>query len=271
MTDAERLAGWVDVWWQAIEDVTALLDDVPPGLWRLPTDLPGWTVRDVVAHLAHLEAVLAGAPEETIEFEPPAHVTGLMDYYTEQGVVARREHTAAQLLTELRTSATARYGQLLEDPPTNGADHPPHIFGGVPWDWNTLLRNRPLDVWMHEQDIRRAIDRPGGQDSPAARHTVEYLAASLPMVLAKRVAAPVGTTVVLRIAGHAPIGVAVNAQGRGVRLLEVPADPTARIVTDPESFIRLAGGRTPPPPEAVALSGDLDLAERIIAHSAVTP
>ena len=65
MTDRDLLAGYVAVWWQAVADQLALLDDLGPDDWATPTDLPGWTVHDVVAHTAHLEAVLAGAPEET--------------------------------------------------------------------------------------------------------------------------------------------------------------------------------------------------------------
>ena len=77
----------------------------------------------------------------------------------------------------------------MAEPPTDPWGQPPVTFGGIPWDWRTLLRNRPLDVWMHEQDIRRAIGRPGGMDSAAAKHTADYLADSLPLVVAKRVAA----------------------------------------------------------------------------------
>ena len=33
MSDRERLAGYVEVWWQAVEDFTALLEDTPAALW----------------------------------------------------------------------------------------------------------------------------------------------------------------------------------------------------------------------------------------------
>src|SRR6476646_9862188 len=89
MSDRERLQGYVDVWWQAVDDFTRLLEHLTPEQWSAPTDLPGWDVRACAAHTAHLEAVLAGAPEETVEVEPGAHVRGLMGLYTEQGIVAR--------------------------------------------------------------------------------------------------------------------------------------------------------------------------------------
>lgn len=271
MSDSERLAGYVDIWWQAVEDLLALLEGVPADQWSTPTDLPGWDVHDVVAHTAHLEAILAGAPEETVEFDPPPHVKGLMGYYTEQGVVARRDRTPDQLVAEIRESTAARLTELRENPPTDASARPERIFGGVRWDWDRLLRNRPLDVWMHEQDIRRALGRPGNLDSPAARHTTGYLAESLPVVVARRAGAPAGTTVVLRVAGSRPVAVAVGDDGRGRLLAEAPETPTVRLSTDRETFLLLAGGRRAPEPGAVAIEGDPELAGRLLDAMAVTP
>ena len=135
----------------------------------------------------------------------------------------------------------------------------------------TLLRNRPLDVWMHEQDIRRAVDRPGGMDSPAARHTAEYLAEGLGYVLAKRVGAGPGTTALLELDGSAPFAFEVNDAGRGVRLDASPASPSVTLRMEREAFIRLAGGRCEPEPGTVVVDGDRDLAGRILDAMATTP
>lgn len=271
VNDRDVLAGYVDVWWQAINDFTTLLEELPPEAWSQPTDLAGWDVRAVASHVAHLEGILAGAPEETADVGEPPHVTGLMGLYTEIGVVNRREATPDALINEIRSAATARHTALLADPPTDPAGRPEPIFGGVPWDWRTLLRNRPLDVWMHEQDVRRAVGRPGGMDSPAAVHTAEYLAESLGYVLAKRVGAPAGTTVVLDLEGSAPFAFAVNDAGRGERLAEVPAEPSVTLRMEREAFIRLAGGRCEPAPGTVSVAGDDALGARIVDAMATTP
>jgi len=271
MSDQERLAGYVEVWWQAINDFTELLEKLSPEQWSTPTDLDGWDVHAVAAHIAHLEAILAGAPEETVEVGEPAHVTSLMGLYTEQGVVARADRTPDELINEIREAATARHTALLADPPTDGSAKPEQIFGGIGWDWNTLLRNRPLDVWMHEQDVRRAVGRPGGLDSPAAIHTADYLAESLGLVIAKRVGAEPGTTVVLEMEGHEPVAFAVNEQRRGERLPEPPAEPTVRLTTDRETFTVLAGGRRTPEPGAVVVTGDTHLGQQVLDTLAVTP
>jgi uncharacterized protein (TIGR03083 family) len=271
MTDQERLAGYLDVWWRAVGDFTTLLEEIPAEQWSTPTDLAGWDVHAVAAHIAHLESILAGAPEETVEVGEPAHVTGLMGVYTEQGVVARRERSPDELLTEIRSAATARHTALLADPPTDGSARPEPMFGGIGWDWERLLRNRPLDVWMHEQDVRRAVGRPGGLDSPAARHTAEYLTESLGLVLARRVGAPPGTTAVLAVAGSAPVAFTVTERQRGERLPDLPTEPTVGLAMDRETFIVLAGGRRTPEPSRIAVTGDAALARRILDALAVTP
>jgi uncharacterized protein (TIGR03083 family) len=267
--DRQRLSGYVDVWWGSVRSFTDLLDDLADDDWRRPTDLPGWDVHACAAHTAHLEAVLAGEPEEASSETPADGASSLISMYTEQGVVARQDRTPAELVEEIRRAATTRYARLLSDPPTDGRAKPTPIFSGVGWDWQTLLRNRPLDVWMHEQDVRRAVDRPGGLDSPAAVHVVDYLTESLGYVLAKRAGAPAGTSLVLRVDGHEPVAFAVDESGRGRRLDDVPTAPTVGLAMDRESFIVAAGGRREP--AHVVVTGDGELAQRVLDRLAVTP
>jgi uncharacterized protein (TIGR03083 family) len=271
MSDAERLAAYVAVWWQAINDFTDLLEALPEDAWSTPTDLAGWDVRAVASHVAHLEAILAGGPEETAEVGEAAHLTGPMALYTEIGVVTRRSTPPDQIINEIREAATARHTALLADPPTDASARPERIFAGIPWSWEVLLRNRPLDVWMHEQDVRRAVGRPGGMDSPAAQHTADYLAEAFGFVLAKKAAAPAGTTAVLEVDGSPSLAFAVNEQGRGERLAEAPDQPTVRLSMDRETFIVRAGGRRAATPGSVRIEGDQALGERLVDVMATTP
>lgn len=271
MTDRERLLGYVETWWQAVTDFTDLLDSLSPEEWALPTDLPGWDVKAVASHTAHLESVLAGAPEETADIGSPPHVTSLMGMYTEIGVVNRRDTPPAAIVEEIRSAAKARYAALLADPPSDGSARPEVIFGGVPWDWNTLLRNRPLDVWMHEQDIRRAVGRPGGMDTPAAKHVADYLSEGFGYVVGKKVAPPAGTTAVLAVEGSPVQAVVVGDDGRGRALPEPPESPTVALAMDRASFVVLAGGRRRVAPDAVTITGDVELGRRIVERLATTP
>jgi uncharacterized protein (TIGR03083 family) len=268
--DRDELAGYVEIWWQAVNDFLDLLEEVPEDEWATPTDLAGWDVKACAAHTAHLEGILAGNPEESAEVGEPAHVTGLMGLYTEIGVVNRRDASPDAIINEIRESVTRRHTNLLADPPTDGDAKPQPIFGGVPWPWRTLLRNRPLDIWMHEQDVRRAVGRPGNLDSVPARHTAEYLAESLGFVLGKKVGAQTGTSLVLDMAGSAPFAFEIDDNGRGQRVA-VPDEPTVTLHMDRESFIRLAGGRCAAEPGRVTVDGDQELGERVLASLATTP
>lgn len=271
MSDAEELAGYVAVWKRAVEDFVRLMEDVPSADWSRETDLPGWSVHDQVAHIAHLEALLAGAPHDEVEVGEPGHVRNQMGIFTEQGVVARRERSAADLLDEIRSSVAARHQSLLDNPPTDASEPAPGLFGAIGWNQRTLLRNRPLDVWMHEQDVRRAVGREGNLDSPAGKHVVNYLLEGLGIVVAKRAGAPAGTSVVLDIDDHGTVAVEVGGDGRATFVDPAPAAPTVRLAMPFESYVLLTGGRREPSRVEVSVAGDRAVADAVLSALAVTP
>lgn len=269
MTDLQQ---YVDTWWTSVGDLVELASSLDDSDWAQPTDLLGWDVRAVLSHVAHLEGVLGGAPHEHADVpEDLPHVTGLMGQFTEIGVITRRDAEPVEIVDEIRRYAAARHDALIAEPPTDPDALAPGIFGAIGWPIRTLLRNRPLDVWMHEQDVRRAVGRPGNLDTPGARHSAGYLLESIGFVLGKRVKAAPGTTLVAYVEGHAPTAVAVDDSGRGVSLPEVPSDPTLALRMDRETFILLAGGRRPSAAADVTIEGDRDLATRFLTALAVTP
>ena len=168
----------------------------------------------------------------------------MMGQFTEQGVVARRDATPDDLINEIRAAATARHTALLADPPTDPDAPAPGLFGAIGWSTLTLLRNRPLDLWMHEQDVRRAVGLPGGLGADAAAHSTDYLSESLGYVLAKRVGADPGTTVVLEVEGHAPVAATVTEEGRGPAARRGPRRADGRAAHRPR-VLRPAGRRPP--------------------------
>jgi uncharacterized protein (TIGR03083 family) len=226
----------------------------------------------VVSHTAHLEAVLAGAPEETVPVpQGLGHVTSLMDFYTEQGVIARRDHTREQLLEELATATGQRISETRANPPEDASARAPKTPGDVGWSWQTLLANRPLDVWMHEQDIRRATDRPGHLDSVAARHVVGVFGSGLGYVWGKKVGAAIGETAAVEVTDLGKrFEVTVGGDGRGTRAA-ADAVPDTTLRLDTETFVVLSGGRRDPDSQQVEISGDHDLGERLRHALAVTP
>lgn len=271
MTDPSRLGELVETWRSAIAEFVALARDLPADQWDLPTDLDGWSVKDNVAHTAHLEGVLAGAPEETVEVAEAPHIKDLSGLYTEQGVLARKDRDVPALADEIEQAAAIRYAELLGDPPTDGAAAPPRTPAGIPWSTQTLLSNRPLDVWMHEQDIRRATDRPGGYDTPAAQHTLASFGRALPMVLGKRVAPAAGTSVRLDLAGTGHSWSAVIGEDGRAAAVAPLEDPTVLITLAPEDFVVLAGGRRTLEATSPVFEGDAELGQAVLSSFGVTP
>lgn len=264
-----ELNAYVDIWWSGITDFTHLLEELPRAAWSEPTDLPGWTVRDVAAHTAHLEHLLAGGRHDDIKVVDAPHARGFMGEFTEQGVMARLGRSKDELINEIRESATATHTAILADGVPEGTTPAREPFGSIGWTSRTLWRNRPLDLWMHEQDVRRAAGLPGNLDSPGAIHSVDYLSDSLGLVLAKRVGAPTGTVLRLEVAGHAPRAFTVNDAGRGEELPELPDSADVTLSFDRESFARVAGGRGEG--SEVAVAGDEALGAKILESMVVTP
>jgi uncharacterized protein (TIGR03083 family) len=258
----------VDLWWTAVGDFTTYVRGLGEAHWREPTDLDGWDVAAVVAHVAHLESVVAGHPHEQVDIGTPAHVKSLMGSFTEEGVVARRGRTRDELLSEIAVTTTERRDELLADLPDPEVPAP-GVFGMLGWDNRTLLSNRPFDIWMHEQDLRRATGGSARLDGPVAEHVIAVLQRSLGYVVGKRTDAAPGDSVRLVVDGCAPVTVLVGDDGRAARA-EV-ADPTATITLDREAFIVLAGGRRTPEQVAASVAGDEALARQVLAQLAVTP
>ena len=271
-SDGQRLAGYVEVWWQAVDDFTQLLEELSADDWERPTDLPGWDVHDVAAHTAHLEAILAGSPEETVDVGKPAHVTGLMGLYTEQGVVARKDRTPDELITEIREAATGPSHRAAGRPADRRPATPPRCLR-----WRRLGLGAPCCATVRSTcgcTSRTCAARSAAPAGSTARRprtswtTCRRASATCWRRRSARRPAPPCCSLVAR---HAPVAYAVDEAGRGVRLPEAPESPTATIACDrePSSCSPADGGarRT----SAVSLRGDAALGRQVVDALAVTP
>jgi uncharacterized protein (TIGR03083 family) len=272
MSDVERLERHIDVWELIVAENVALLRTLDTDDWGKPTDLPGWNVRYIAAHLAHLESELAGNPQRQVEVPEAPHIKSPMSVFTESGPLARADWTTEEIIDEIESSAATRADALRAMMPLDPTAPGDGFAAVVGWDWATLLSNRVIDVWMHQQDIRRAVDRPGGLAGAGAAHTLGVFSRSLPYVLGKRVAPPPGTSVVLDITGEhlATLAATMGEDGRAARLDRIPADPTVHISLDFETFIVLSGGRRMPDQVTATVEGDTQLGAAVLTNLAVT-
>ncbi|WP_370616711.1 maleylpyruvate isomerase family mycothiol-dependent enzyme [Mumia sp. Pv 4-285] len=265
------LSLYVAGWAESADRTLALLDDLPADAWEAPTGCPGWTVRDVVAHLAALEAELAG----TGRGGPGAVQSNggeLSAAYTEAGVSQRADMSPVELVEELRTAVAARraaLGALPEDPKATAEAAP----GGIGWSNEVLLRNRLIDMFVHEQDIRTAVGVPGGYDGRAAVIVVSGFLLALPYVLAKKLKAEAGTELVLELTGpiNRTVTVEVGDDGRGRLHDGATDDPTARLSMATETFVDLVAGREVIQPVSISWTGDSSLIGDVLAEIAITP
>ncbi|GAA1934826.1 maleylpyruvate isomerase family mycothiol-dependent enzyme [Nocardioides marmoribigeumensis] len=274
-----RVREHIATWEASCADVVALLRSLTPADWDRPTELPGWDVRAVAAHLAHLEGELAGRPQPQVEVPAAPHVKGFMGQYTESGTIARRDWKPQRIVDELEEVVAERRAALAANPPEDPSAPGPSFAALAGWSWETLLHNRPFDIWMHEQDIRRAVGRPGGLDTPGAAHAGRVVARSLPMVVGKRGGAQAGQSVVLELTDvphpDLPSVLAVlvgdDGRARACDVGDLSGGPTATVRLDWVDWIRLGGGRASADEVEVLVEGDQELGRRVLAGLAVTP
>jgi uncharacterized protein (TIGR03083 family) len=157
----------IDAWTHSIEAIAELVTPLVEGEWSWATDLPGWSVRDVVSHIIGLECEMLGDPRPIHTLPRDLyHVRSEFARRMEVQVDVRRHHTAPEMLSELEYTVIRRSRQL-----RNESREPDAVMRSPLGEERTLefvLQQRAFDVWVHEQDLRRVLDKPGNLDSPGA-------------------------------------------------------------------------------------------------------
>ncbi|MQA97956.1 MAG: maleylpyruvate isomerase family mycothiol-dependent enzyme [Streptosporangiales bacterium] len=257
-----------------LRDVWGSLDRLADGLleeeWELPTDCPGWTVRDQLAHLLTGESLVSGESLPDHKMDPlPAYVRNDLGEFNEHAIDHWRTRPIHELIAAWHAMVRTRLADLEAATDEDLAkDSWTPVGPGTVLDF---LQVRILDHWVHEQDIRRATGRAGGMEGSAAAHTIDRLLIPLPRVVAKSAAAPDGASVLLEIAGPVRRQVAVSvAEGRGQVVQRLSGAPTVRIRMDTEAFLILATGRRDPetvlPSGVVTLEGDTELGAAVVRN-----
>lgn len=237
--DDQELVDRLEQVWSSTE---AACTDLTEQQWKTPTDLPGWSVQDNLVHISAIESSILGRPAP--DHTPPDydHVKNEFGRQNEVWVDSRRSWPGARALDEFRDVTAARLAQLRG---FSAADFAADSWTPAgPGTVRDLLPFRAFDSWAHEQDIRRALARPGDLDGPVADFALRRVVGALPFVVGKKVHPPDGTTVVFEVGGTWPTTVAIGVQdGRAKTLTEVPAEPTATLAMDAETLACLGLGR----------------------------
>ncbi|MFC7218051.1 maleylpyruvate isomerase family mycothiol-dependent enzyme [Streptomyces polyrhachis] len=273
MTVHPSLQPSIEAWTQSAEAIAELVSPLTEGEWNQPSGLPGWSVKDLVSHVIGGECEALGDPRPIHSLPVDLyHVRTERARYNEIQVDVRRHHTSPEMTGELEYTLIRRGRQLRDE-----KRDPEATVRGPLGRMTTLreqLRERAFDVWVHEQDLRRVLGRPGALDGPGAHHARDVLLERLPAVVTEGAGAPPETVVVVDVTGPVDFmrTVRVDAEGRGSVDGRVSLAPTVTLSTDWETYHLLACGRLRPGAagEQVKLDGDQELGQAVLRHFAVS-
>ncbi len=250
--------------WQAIDLLCADFDEAQ---WKAPTDCPGWSVQDQISHLVGSESGILGRPEPDHTPADLSHAKNDLGRRNEVVVDWRRPWPGARVLEEFREVTAERMTGLRAMTADDFEVQTQTPVG--PGSMREYLAIRIFDAWVHEQDIRRALELPGSLDGPVADHAMSRIVLALPYVVGKKAQTPDGSSVVFDISGPTPLRLPIGVEGRFARPLdEAPDQPTVRLRTDTETFACLACGRWDP--EGVLASGKVAMdGDRVLGETVV--
>lgn len=274
MTVHPSLQTYADAWTHSIEAISELVLPLVEGEWNRATPCPNWSVRDIVSHIIGMECEQLGDPRPIHTLPRDLfHVQTEFARYMEMQVdVRRRPHGAGD---DLRAGVHDHSPGAAAAQREPGSGHQGAGPLGAEQTLELALRMRAFDVWVHEQDLRWALNKPGNLDSPGAYVARDILLSTLPRVVAKDAGAPPNSAVVFDI--HGPVEflrtVRVDADGRGTIDGAPSLGPLVTLAMDWETFLRLACGRVRPHAVAdrVKAEGDQAMAQAILREFAVTP
>ncbi len=239
--------------------LVALLQRLDDAQWATPVGpyFPGWTVQDLVAHLASSEALLAGelgatppTPETEDQPEPRAHAA----VARHRGL--RPADTLAELtdIYQLVQHALAALGA--------GVDTCIVQWFGLDLSLGHALTQRGFEIWTHADDIRTALGFDPVPPPPGSLETMSHAAVeTIPIMLSAGGADGEGrrARIVLTGAGGGSydiaLGFADTAEGSA---------PEVEVELDVVEFCRAVGDRLTATEIDYRASGDVDLAASIV-------
>jgi len=248
-----------------LSSIHDLCADLTEAQFKTPTQCPGWTVQDNLSHLIGVEKSLSGQGSTTHRATSLEFVKNPIGEMNEHEVDARRALSGSDVLKEFDQVMSIRRAQLESEPEEYFTNETM-----TPMGKNTMaefLHIRVMDCWVHEQDMRRAINIVGNQNSASAELTVDRLCRTLPIVVGKRAAAPEGSSVVIHITSPVVRDIRITViNGRATIVDSLNDSPIMELFFDSNTFVELATGRITAQKALPRwkVSGDADLGERVV-------
>jgi len=268
--------GLIDAFDHSVQSIIDLGYSCRDEDFELQTECPGWTVKDQIAHVVGAEKSFAGMPRAEVTVPDYPHLQSDFARYVEVDVEARRGLSGREVVAELAEFHPRRVAELREseaelDTVIGGFFGPETTFG-------EHLHRRIVDAWVHEQDLRAALDRPGNLDSASAAVFTADILSALPRVTARVAGIGAGHAVVLDVSGpvvaRGGVRIVTGDDGRpyGEALFsgqdrseggEEQLDVTS-IHLSTDALTRRAAGRRPVDEIHYTVTGDEEIARRVL-------
>jgi uncharacterized protein (TIGR03083 family) len=226
--------------WGSLADVCRALSDAQ---WALPTECPGWDVKDQLSHLIGIERAIMGEPAPAWSEPLGAYVKNDFAATNEPYVAVRRAQPGDAVRAEFVAVTTTRLDQLDGLTAAEWAAIGWSPMGQVPHA--EFMTARVYDSWVHEQDVRRALDRPGGSGNAASAISLGRIQDAMPFVVGKKAGCSDGTAVRFDVAGPGRDARAFTVAVEGARARAVGDEvvPTVTLSLSSIDFTRLGCGR----------------------------
>ncbi|GHF11612.1 hypothetical protein GCM10017786_51770 [Amycolatopsis deserti] len=251
-------------------ELLTLLESLSAQEWSAPTVCPGWTVHDIAGHilndymrrLSGSRDGFAGAKfanDETL----PAYLARVNDEF-----VRAMRQCSPQLIVQLLTVLGPELDRLWAtfDLTAPAALDVSWAGDGPSPAWLDIAREY-TEFWVHQQQIRDAVGRPGADQLELAGPVLDAFMRALPHTL-RDVVRPEGTAVRVTLDGAGTW----HARSDGHRWrMAAEGEPAATVTMRPGDFWRLAT-RGISPDEArrrATTTGDPELAEAVTSLVAV--
>jgi uncharacterized protein (TIGR03083 family) len=252
--------------WGALAEVCFELSGTE---WALPTQCPGWDVKDHLSHLIGIERTIMGEPLPEWSGPLGDHVKNDFAATNERFVAVRRALPGAGVRSEFVDVTTTRLAQLDALSAAEWAAVGWSPVGEVPRAEFMVVR--VFDSWVHEQDVRFALDRPGGSGNAASAISVDRVQGAMPFVVGKKAGCPDGTAVCFDVAGPGRDArvFTIAVEGGRARSVGDEVAPKVTLALSSLDFVRLGCGRaTVAQVEAaggVGVEGDALVGESVLA------
>jgi uncharacterized protein (TIGR03084 family) len=223
----------------ALADQHAELDALLGGLdapdWqRAVADCPGWTISDVVLHLAQTDELVVTAQENGMAAAAERLTgrlgAGTVDDLVDRMVAHERGGPTGELHARWRTAAAAARDELANSDPRRSMHW---VVNDLPA--RTLATTRLSECWIHTRDIARAV---GAEGSVTDRlwHIARLAWRSIPYAFVRAGIDP----------PRGPVSVSLTAPDGGRWDFGVDADATTAVTGDALDFCLVAARRRDP-------------------------